>query len=489
MFWTAFIIVTCIKTLFIPSYRSTDFEVHRNWLAITHSLDLRTWYTENTSEWTLDYPPYFAYFEYALSQVAKFFDHEMLKVNNLNHASEATILFQRLSVIVTDFVFALGANSCAKNLSKRPHQQKLMLILLLSNVGLFIVDHIHFQYNGFLSGILLLSISALANQNFIVAGLLFSALLMLKHIYLYIAPAFIIYMFRNYCFKSTGNGSVILSSFSLLNLSLLGISVIVNVAAAMGPFILSDNLFNVITRLFPFKRGLCHAYWAPNIWAVYNVADKALVVLARYTGLGEINSLDTKASMTGGLVQDIHHSVLPNISPLATMVLTVVMMLPALVKLWLSPNNIQQFIKCLCLCGWTSFLFGWHVHEKAILLVILPMTILGCINRNDARNFLLLSTVGHLSLLPLLFTKVELVSKLLLYSCYTMLVHITTMPHSTSYSLLEKFYLLLSVPLVILCEFVKFTTMPFLPLLLYSLYCAVGVIYTYVRVYAGYLRL
>ena len=143
-----------------------------------------------------------------------------------------------------------------------------------------------------------------------------------------------------------------------------------------------DNLGHVLSRLFPFKRGLCHAYWAPNFWAVYNTADKILSVLGRQAGL----STGTEAaSMTGGLVQDIQHSVLPNISPFTTAVLTVLAMLPALAKLWTCPANSTQFVRCLALCAWTSFLFSWHVHEKAILLVILPMTLLGCTNKQDAR--------------------------------------------------------------------------------------------------------
>nr|XP_033806146.1 probable dolichyl pyrophosphate Glc1Man9GlcNAc2 alpha-1,3-glucosyltransferase isoform X3 [Geotrypetes seraphini] len=418
--------VSLLKCLLIPTYYSTDFEVHRNWLAITHSLPISQWYYEETSEWTLDYPPFFAWFEYGLSHVAKYFDKEMLVIQNLNYSSKATVLFQRFSVIFTDILFIYAVSECCKTIDGKRAKQNVL------------------------------------DQ-----------------------PAFILAVLLLWNF----DGSVRWNSFSFLRTISLGSIVCFVFALSLGPFIVLGQLPQVLSRLFPFKRGLCHAYWAPNFWALYNAVDKSLSIIGMKFKFLDADKIPT-ASMTGGLVHEFQHTILPTVTPLATLICTFISIMPSVFCLWFKPRGPHGFLQCLTLCALSSFMFGWHVHEKAILLAILPFSLLSVKSRKEAGIYLILATTGHLSLFPLLFTPPEFPIKILLMLLFTLysFSSLKTLFRKEGPLLNwpETLYLIGLVPLEVVCEVIYPLTawnerLPFIPLLLTSVYCAFGISYVWLR--------
>ncbi len=192
-----------------------------------------------------------------------------------------------------------------------PSTQRIISASLFLHPGFLIVDHIHFQYNGFMFGILLWSIlmarnvcrhfSAIVSPylngvillkgNKLASGFLFAVLLNFKHIYMYLAvcsfrvsylpwgsiwiehlsqPAYFIYLLRSFCLSPSG--ALLPSRFlSLAN------AVILVFLVSLGPFLLMGQLPQLLSRLFPFTRGLNHAYWAPNVWALVTAADRVLL--------------------------------------------------------------------------------------------------------------------------------------------------------------------------------------------------------------------
>ncbi|KAK1123389.1 hypothetical protein K0M31_008099 [Melipona bicolor] len=480
------LLVSCFKVLLVPTYRSTDFEVHRNWLAITYSLPLKEWYVNTKSQWTLDYPPFFAWFEYFLSQIARFVDDDMLKVENLNYASFNTVLFQRGTVIFLDLVYAYGVKEIGKVFCSSFDEYLIFIVFSLCNIGLLLVDHVHFQYNGFLLGILLLAVANVSKINKQVAilpgTLLFAILLNLKHIYLYVTPVFVVWLLRSYCINE---GSFFRRLFAL------GSIVITTLIISFGPF--ASQLSQVISRLFPFKRGLVHAYWAANAWALYIGIDKATCLILKQ--LEWLKSTRT-AVMTGGLVQEQTFLVLPSPTPAVTFLVTICTMLPALYCLLCKKEytNPKQFVRCLVLCALCSFIFGWHVHEKAILTAIIPLCVLAATNKNDARIYIILSSAGHAALLPLLYMDNLTPLKILLISVH-MIASFLTFSRKFDAGLLYSYEYLYVINLPVLTVYetivhklIFHEKLPFLPLAFISIYCAVGITYSWVVYYYMFLR-
>lgn len=505
--WNAWVAGTILKVLLFDTYHSTDFDVHRNWLAITHNLPLKDWYVEHTSQWTLDYPPFFAYFEWFLSQfvpkVVK--DDGCLDIVEVGNYGWPTIIFQRSTVIITE-ILLFAVLQTFINLSEDKTLSFIIASSLALSPGLLIVDHIHFQYNGMMFGVLVgILLSAKLGKNYLMASL-FAILLCFKHIFLYLAPAIFVYLLRvevlNY--KEWKTPMKFIMWKHLIKLGLIVISIF---SIAFLPFVYYGVFGNLIARLFPFSRGLTHAYWAPNIWAIYSFLDKILLTIFKIPILNKsiskflpipsitsINETLTTVGNTGtrGLVQDVFFIILPDISPKVTFLLTLFYDILSIIPLLYYKATFKRFVGCLTLNAYASFLFGWHVHEKAIMLIIFPFTFL--IEEKRLLNcFLILAGSGYVSLFPLLPNQ-NLIKQL--YTFIWFIIYSLSFKEISKsktrtriflidrLSLIYVFGLILIVSIVFLMNLFKsrfeiLQRFEFFGLMIYSVYCGIGVIFSW----------
>jgi alpha-1,3-glucosyltransferase len=122
------------------------------------------------------------------------------------------------------------------------------------------------------------------------------------------------------------------------------------------------------------------------------------------------------------VVQATPFRVLPQVTSGTTVVVTLVAMLPALVRLLRRPLP-GQLWHAVVYCSLCSFMFGYHVHEKAILMTLIPMAVgIVLLDKGKGRprgnhRYLFLSVVGTYSLFPLL-PGGEAYLPLMLVSCY-----------------------------------------------------------------------
>ena len=158
-----------------------------------------------------------------------------------------------------------------------------------------------------------------------------------------------------------------------------------------------------------------------------------------------------------------------------------------LIKLFLQPSW-ETFVGAVTLCGYASFLFGWHVHEKAILLVIIPFSLLALKNRRYLGAFRPLAVAGHVSLFPLIFTAAEFPVKTV-YTIFWLILFLLVFDRLAPVSpqprvfLLDRFsllYITVSIPLIVYCSILHEAAFgekyAFVPLMFTSSYSAIGVV-------------
>jgi len=229
----------------------------------------------------------------------------------------------------------------------------------------------------------------------------------------------------------------------------------------------------------------------------YHTISACLIHFLGLSKLGVHIPASDGPSFTSGLIGAGAHQVLPNIQPIHTFILTGICMLPIMYHLWRVPSK-SHFLPALIQCTLCSYMFGWHVHEKAILMVTVPLGLLAANSEKDAKQYLFMATVCHYSLFPLLFHSTETPIKILLLLSHSLVAYallyqvlkkltpntfgkkkkISRKKQLLQFHPLEIAYLLGLVPLqlfVSIAQPIWFKNLEFLPLLATSVYCALGI--------------
>jgi alpha-1,3-glucosyltransferase len=347
-YWRVWLVAACLKVLLFPSYYSTDYDVHRNWLAVTHSRDASRWYADEPpqNQWTLDYPPLFALYEAILSKIAARVDMKIVEESERDYASVACIRFQRATVVLTELA-SLGVAVRAATAGDTKSA-----LAFAGSGALLLVDHVHFQYNGLLLGVLVYALFMLRRGDHVRAGALFALLCCAKHLFLTLAPVLAaVFVAAHVRPRQDWLKAFLELAFASLAALAFGLAPLFIPAWSAGR--LGAAFTELAGRLFPFDaRGLVHSYWAPNVWALYVFADRVLLkVLRRSAGAGA----------TRGLVETAVE-VLPAPGPKACALLTVLAGLPAVYAAARASNAAaarRLTYPCAAHAALAAFCFGW----------------------------------------------------------------------------------------------------------------------------------
>lgn len=285
----------------------------------------------------------------------------------------------RATVLASEyFVYVPAAVIFNRRLSRlggiNTWEASIALVAILMQPATILIDHAHFQYNTVMLGFVLASMSSLLAGRLLWGCVFFVAALCFKQMALYYAPAIFAYLLGQ-CLLPKPNfrrflaiALVTLVSFALIFAPIIAGAFLdhshdteptISEKTHPAPPLLSalpfpldltawyhpalTQLAQSIHRIFPFARGLFEDKVA-NLWCALHTIHK------------------------------LHPYPLPALRRISLLA-TLVSILPACMTISLFPRK-DLLPWALASTAWGFFLCSFQVHEKSVLLPLLPMTVL-----------------------------------------------------------------------------------------------------------------
>jgi alpha-1,3-glucosyltransferase len=358
-----------------------DYEAQRHWMEITTALPVSQWYFHDLEWWGLDYPPLTAYHSWLLGTVGCFIYPKWFALYTSRGLDDPALkVFMRASVIVSEYlIYVPAAVIFVRRFSRiyRVHawDASIALVAILMQPATILIDHVHFQYNTVMLGFVLASMSSVLAGRLLWSCVFFVAALGFKQMALYYAPAIFAYLLGFCVFPRVnflrlfGIALVTLASFAILVLPLYlgamydksrgvearpelfgypaplpllgGLSFMVNPRVWYYPIL--QQTAQLLFRIFPFARGIFEDKVA-NFWCALNIIVKL-------------------KNQPVELLQR------------ASLLATLAAIAPPCFIIFLKPRK-ELLPLALASTAWAFFLFSFQVHEKSVLLPLMPMTAL-----------------------------------------------------------------------------------------------------------------
>ena len=358
-----------------------DYEAQRHWMEITTHLPVSQWYFHDLEWWGLDYPPLTAYHSWLLGKIGGFIEPEWFALFTSRGSDDANLkVYMRATVIVSEFLTYVPAAVVFVRRFGRLNgisnwTSSLALVAILMQPSTILIDHVHFQYNTVMLGFVMASMYSMLAERYKWAAVFFVAALGFKQMALYYAFSVFAYLL----------GRCLFPTFKFTRLFSIALITIISFAALIVPLVLGtlydgyrgitshpeldgpraplplvpqlrdhldthafyyplvEQMLQLIHRVFPFARGLFEDKVA-NFWCALNVVVK----LRNYP---------------------------PEVLQKAALGATLFSIIPPNLILFFRPRKTTMPL-AFAATAWGFFLFSYQVHEKSVLLPLMPMTLM-----------------------------------------------------------------------------------------------------------------